>query len=155
MLILPCPHCGVQADETELSPGGDHLMLSWLSANRDPRAFERPDEVDLDRERNPHLAFGGHGAHYCIGANLARLEVKDHGLDDLSLDGKSEKVLVKYGPEESRKLFLQLKAGENPNYPQGVEDNTHFSPLGADIMAALAVDGFREQNLGLVKFLKK
>ena len=67
----------------------------------------------------------------------------------------SEKVLVKYGPEESRKLFLQLKAGENPNYPQGVEDNTHFSPLGADIMAALAVDGFREQRLGLVRFLKK
>ena len=67
----------------------------------------------------------------------------------------SEKVLVKYGPEESRKLFLQLKAGENPNYPQGVEDNTHFSPFGADLMAALAVDGFREQKLRLVKFLKK
>jgi lysophospholipase L1-like esterase len=66
----------------------------------------------------------------------------------------SEKVLVKYGPEESRKLFLQLKAGENPNYPNGVEDNTHFSPLGADIMAALAVDGLRGQKLGLVKFLK-
>lgn len=67
----------------------------------------------------------------------------------------SEKVLVKYGPEGSRKLFLQLKAGENPNYPDGVEDNTHFSPSGADIMAALAVDGMREQKLGLVKFLKK
>ena len=67
----------------------------------------------------------------------------------------SEKVLVREGPEESRKLFLQLKAGENPNYPEGVEDNTHFSPLGADIMAALAADGFREQRLGLAKFLKK
>lgn len=67
----------------------------------------------------------------------------------------SEKVLVQYGPEGSRKLFLQLKPGENPNYPDGVEDNTHFSPLGADIMAALAVEGFREQGLGLVKFLKK
>jgi lysophospholipase L1-like esterase len=67
----------------------------------------------------------------------------------------SEKVLVSYGPEPSRKLFLQLKPGENPNYPGGVEDNTHFSPLGADVMAALAVDGFREQKLGLVKFLKK
>ncbi len=67
----------------------------------------------------------------------------------------SEKVLVKYGPEESRKLFLQLKAGENPNYPQGVDDNTHFSPSGADIMAALAVEGIRERRLGLAKFLKK
>ncbi|MBV8859579.1 MAG: rhamnogalacturonan acetylesterase [Acidobacteria bacterium] len=67
----------------------------------------------------------------------------------------SEKVLVREGPEESRKLFLQLKPGENPNYPQGVEDNTHFSPLGADIMAALVADGIRGQKLGLVKFLKK
>jgi lysophospholipase L1-like esterase len=73
----------------------------------------------------------------------------------IDMHRKSEKVLVKYGPEESRKLFLQLKAGENPNYPQGVEDNTHFSPAGADIMAALAVEGIREQRLGLAKFLKK
>ncbi|HET6833701.1 MAG TPA: cytochrome P450 [Acidimicrobiales bacterium] len=50
---------------------GDHLMLSWLSANRDERAFERPDEVDLDRERNPHLAFGV-GRHRCIGMHMAR-----------------------------------------------------------------------------------
>lgn len=67
----------------------------------------------------------------------------------------SEKVLVKYGPEDSRKLFLKLKAGENPNYPQGVDDNTHFSPFGADIMAGLAVEGIRGQNLGLAKYLKK
>jgi cytochrome P450 len=50
---------------------GDHLMLSWLSANRDERAFERPDEVILDRAPNPHLAFGL-GAHRCIGMHLAR-----------------------------------------------------------------------------------
>lgn len=73
----------------------------------------------------------------------------------VDMQRSSEKVLVKYGPEESRKLFLQLKPGEHPNYPQGVEDNTHFSPLGADIMAALVVGGFREQKLGLSKLLKK
>jgi cytochrome P450 len=50
---------------------GDHLMLSWLSANRDERAFDRPDEVVLDRAPNPHLAFGL-GAHRCIGMHLAR-----------------------------------------------------------------------------------
>jgi cytochrome P450 len=50
---------------------GEHLMLSWLSANRDERAFDRPDEVDLDRERNPHLAFGV-GPHRCIGMHMAR-----------------------------------------------------------------------------------
>ena len=73
----------------------------------------------------------------------------------IDMQRESEKVLVKYGPENSRKLFLQLKAGENPNYPQGVEDNTHFSPLGADVMAGIAVEGFRQQRLGLAKYLKK
>jgi lysophospholipase L1-like esterase len=71
----------------------------------------------------------------------------------IDMHRKSERVLRQYGPEGSRKLFLQLKAGENPNYPQGVEDNTHFSPLGAEVMARLAVEGIREQRLGLAKYL--
>ena len=50
---------------------GDHLMLSWLSANRDARVFDRPDEVVLDRDVNPHLAFGV-GPHRCIGLHMAR-----------------------------------------------------------------------------------
>ena len=66
----------------------------------------------------------------------------------------SETVLKQYGMEGSKRLFLQLKPGENPNYPQGVEDNTHFSPLGAEVMASLAVGGIREQRLKLVKDLK-
>jgi lysophospholipase L1-like esterase len=73
----------------------------------------------------------------------------------IDMHRKSEKVLKEYGPEASRKLFLQLKTGENPNYPKGVEDNTHFSPLGAEVMAELAVEGIKEQKLGLAKFLKK
>lgn len=50
---------------------GDHLILSWLSANRDPDEFERPDEVILDRAPNTHLAFGV-GPHRCIGMHMAR-----------------------------------------------------------------------------------
>ena len=38
--------------------------------------FERPFEFDILRDPNPHLTFGGFGAHYCIGANLARMEIK-------------------------------------------------------------------------------
>ena len=47
------------------------VFLSLLSANRDPRRFEAPDELRLDRGRNAHLAFSG-GPHHCIGAGLAR-----------------------------------------------------------------------------------
>ena len=55
----------------------------------------------------------------------------------------SERVLREYGAERSKSLFLHLPPGTNPNYPQGLEDNTHFSPAGAEAMAALAVDGIR------------
>jgi len=52
------------------------FVLSWLgSANRDERVFERPESFDIAREKNAHLAFG-FGTHYCIGANLARLEAR-------------------------------------------------------------------------------
>jgi cytochrome P450 len=50
---------------------GDHLMLSWLSANRDEAVFDRAGEVVLDRGVNPHLAFGV-GPHRCIGMHMAR-----------------------------------------------------------------------------------
>jgi len=63
-------------------------------------------------------------------------------------------VIVEFGVEGSKKLFLQLKPGENANYPSGIEDNTHFSPLGAEEMAKLAVAGIRENKLVLVRYLK-
>ncbi|HYB81776.1 MAG TPA: cytochrome P450 [Mycobacterium sp.] len=51
---------------------GDHLLVSWLSANRDASVFEDPDLVILDRTPNPHLAFGT-GPHRCIGMHVARM----------------------------------------------------------------------------------
>ena len=54
---------------------GDRVLLMYPSANRDPRVFDNPDELDLQRDPNPHLAFGI-GPHFCLGANLARMEVK-------------------------------------------------------------------------------
>ena len=54
---------------------GDEVLMLYQSANRDERMFDRADELVLDRDPNPHLAFGI-GPHFCLGANLARLEVK-------------------------------------------------------------------------------
>ena len=56
-------------------PQGDRVGLFYASANFDESVFADPYTFDVRRDPNPHLAFGGHGAHYCIGANLARLEV--------------------------------------------------------------------------------
>jgi cytochrome P450 len=55
--------------------GGERVLLSYPSANRDPDAFDDPDEVVLDREHNRHMAFGV-GVHRCLGSNLARMELK-------------------------------------------------------------------------------
>ena len=58
----------------ELKPG-DRVLLMYQSANRDEDAFEAPDEFRIDRNPNPHVGFGI-GPHYCLGANLARMEIK-------------------------------------------------------------------------------
>jgi cholest-4-en-3-one 26-monooxygenase len=55
---------------------GQRVGLFYASANYDEDVFTDPFTFDITRSPNPHLAFGGHGAHYCIGANLARLEVR-------------------------------------------------------------------------------
>jgi lysophospholipase L1-like esterase len=72
----------------------------------------------------------------------------------IDMHKKSEAVLVRYGAEDSRKLFLQLAPNENTNYPKGVDDNTHFNSKGAEEMANLAVAGIRETKLKLTKYLK-
>jgi len=54
---------------------GDRVMLAYPSANRDEAVFDDPFRFDIRRDPNPHLAFG-QGTHFCIGANLARLELR-------------------------------------------------------------------------------
>ncbi len=54
---------------------GDRVMLAYPSANRDEDVFDEPFTFDIRRDPNPHLAFG-QGTHFCVGANLARLELR-------------------------------------------------------------------------------
>lgn len=54
---------------------GENLTLMWIAANRDPRAFDKPDEIDLERETDDGLVWG-QGIHVCLGAPLARLEIR-------------------------------------------------------------------------------
>jgi cytochrome P450 family 142 subfamily A polypeptide 1 len=72
---------------------GDKLLLLYQSGNRDERVFENPDTFDVERSPNDHVAFGGYGAHFCLGAPLARLELRVmfeellRRLPDMQLDG--------------------------------------------------------------------
>ena len=55
---------------------GDSVAMFYASANRDERVFADPDRFDITRDPNPHVTFGGGGPHFCLGANLARLEMR-------------------------------------------------------------------------------
>lgn len=54
---------------------GDKVVLFYNSANRDSAVFDQPHDFDISRRPNPHLGFGAPGAHFCLGAHLARREI--------------------------------------------------------------------------------
>ncbi|MGI9615326.1 MAG: cytochrome P450 [Acidimicrobiales bacterium] len=75
----PVTMARIATNDTEIGgcpiAAGDRVLLSFPAGNRDPEKFDRPSEVDLDRTRNRHFAFGI-GIHRCLGSNLARMEVR-------------------------------------------------------------------------------
>jgi cholest-4-en-3-one 26-monooxygenase len=99
------PHHGVQrtaCKDTDLGgvriKEGERVVLFYRSANFDDEVFDDPYTFDILRSPNPHVGFGGTGAHYCIGANLARMTIDlmfnaiaDH-MPDLSPAGDAERL---------------------------------------------------------------
>jgi cytochrome P450 len=67
-------------EDTELRgqpiAAGDKVVLFYTSANRDDKAFEEPGRLDVLRSPNHHVGFGGGGPHYCLGASLARTQLR-------------------------------------------------------------------------------
>jgi cholest-4-en-3-one 26-monooxygenase len=55
---------------------GDKVVMWYVSANRDEEVFPDPYTFDIERDPNDHVAFGGGGVHFCLGANLARMELR-------------------------------------------------------------------------------
>jgi len=87
--------------------------------------------------------------------DIVRSVAKQEKVPLIDMLQKTQDLLARYGSEGSRSLFLQLKPGENPNYTNGIEDNTHFNPTGATEVANLVVNGIGEQKLAIRKYLKK
>jgi cytochrome P450 len=75
----PVTMARIVAEDTEVNGcpmhEGDRILMAFPAANRDPKQFDRPDEVIIDREHNRHVAFGA-GIHRCAGSNLARMEMR-------------------------------------------------------------------------------
>ena len=77
---------------------GDAVVMWYISANRDEDVFDDPFRFDLTRDPNPQIAFGGGGNHFCLGANLARTELKlmfeeiATRLPDMQLAGEPDRL---------------------------------------------------------------
>jgi len=77
---------------------GQRVGLFYRSANFDEEVFEAPEKFDIQRDPNPHLGFGGTGTHYCLGVNLARLEIDlifnaiADGMPGIKLAGDAERL---------------------------------------------------------------
>jgi cholest-4-en-3-one 26-monooxygenase len=77
---------------------GQRVGLFYRSANFDEEVFDHPERFDISRDPNPHLGFGGTGAHYCLGVNLARLEIDlifnaiADGMPGIRLAGDAERL---------------------------------------------------------------
>ena len=81
---------------------GDQVVIWHISANRDEEVWDDPFVFDITRDPNPHVAFGGGGSHFCLGANLARTELRlifkelATRLPDMQLAGEPDRLLSNF-----------------------------------------------------------
>jgi PelA/Pel-15E family pectate lyase len=113
----------------------------------------------LDRQANPVLitpvarrkfdSAGKIEETHAVYAAIVRRVAAAERVPLIDLDKESQELLQWLGPEESKLLFDYLTPGEHPNYPQGKQDDTHFSELGARKMAEIVLADIRKLKLGL------
>lgn len=95
------------------------------------------------------LALQTHEAYSQIVRDVAKkVDVQMIDMDKLTMD-----LYQQFGKEQSSLLFLQLKAGEHPNYPDGKEDNTHFNELGARLVAQIVLNEIKSKIPELLPFV--
>lgn len=80
---------------------------------------------------------------------------KQYDVPLIDLDKKSRELFQQLGPENAKLLFMQLEPGENPSYPDGQKDNTHFNAYGARRVAELVLQQMQELHLGLADHIVK
>ncbi|GLZ49795.1 cytochrome P450 [Actinomycetospora sp. NBRC 106375] len=104
--LIRYAHDTVEVDGVTIAPG-EAVVLSIGAANQDPTVFAAPTELDRDRAENPHLGFG-HGVHHCVGASLARVELREVFA---ALPARVPTLRVAVPPEELRLRTESLTGG--------------------------------------------
>lgn len=97
------------------------------------------------------IALDTHGQYPAVMKELA----DEENVPVIDLTAKSKGLYQQLGPEKTKELFLWLNTGEQPNYPNGVQDNTHFQQRGAREIARLVIEGMAEQKLPLSSHIHK
>ncbi|WP_300691300.1 rhamnogalacturonan acetylesterase [Chryseobacterium sp.] len=85
---------------------------------------------------------------------VVRMAANDLKVPFVDLQLQTELLEISYGPEKSKKLHLHYRKGEDPYYPEGKDDDTHLSKLGAESVAKLAVYSLKNLKTGLEKYIK-
>jgi cytochrome P450 len=96
---------------------GERVWMFFAAANRDPNEFERPNEIDIDRERNRHLSFGL-GTHRCVGSNVARLNLRV-ALEELLRRLSEFRVSEGQTPERTWRGISRLPLTFSPSPKEG------------------------------------
>lgn len=155
-----------QALVDELGPG-DYVLIQFGhndSSENKPDRYTEPDEyranvIRFVEEVRGHNArpvlltpvvrrrfdeqgqfYDSHGEY----PDIVRAVAEEHDVPLIDLERQTRRLLLAKGEAESKALFLHLAPGEHPNYPEGLEDDTHFSPLGARLVAESAYAAFME-----------
>ncbi len=92
---------------------------------------------------------------HAVYAQIVRDVAKENHIPLIDLDEKSEQLFQQLGPDASKYLFNYLLPGENPNYPDGKQDDTHFNELGARRIAELVIAEIKKQEMELAERIVK
>ncbi len=99
--------------------------------------------------RRKFVAAGKVVGTHDVYAQIVRDVAKEKNVPLIDLDKEGQELLQSFGVENSKLLFNQLKPGENPNYPEGKEDNTHFNELGARLIAEIVLHEIQSLHLDI------
>lgn len=141
----------VQSKEQSTTP--DNFQNNLKKYIRDTRAKEANPILLTPIARRKFNDNGQLEDTHELYSELMREVAASENIPLIDMDMKSQTLLKKLGPEKSVFLYNHLEPGQNPNYPDGLKDDTHFNEMGARRMAELVLEGIIESDLDLARYI--